>query len=240
MMKRVTDTLRDLARACRILVMEGHGDFSLGHLSLRDPDGRGFWLKRNEFGIGEIRSERDFILVSMTGEKLSGEGGRHSEWPIHSAILQARPDVHVVAHTHPAHASVLSASPKGLSPYTLDADYFTAVPRHAADVALIQTADQGASLAATLGPNDAMFLANHGVAFCGRSVAHATCVGVFLERACRAELLGRQLMDDAGFPSPEARATRHSQIMTDQHVQHTWKFLNRKLEALYPDATPVY
>jgi L-fuculose-phosphate aldolase len=220
MMKRVTDTLRDLARACRILVMEGHGDFSLGHLSLRDPDGRGFWLKRNEFGIGEIRSERDFILDS--------------------AILQARPDVHVVAHTHPAHASVLSASPKGLSPYTLDADYFTAVPRHAADVALIQTADQGASLAATLGPNDAMFLANHGVAFCGRSVAHATCVGVFLERACRAELLGRQLMDDAGFPSPEARATRHSQIMTDQHVQHTWKFLNRKLEALYPDATPVY
>ena len=33
--------LADLARACRILEMEGHGDMTLGHLSLRDPGERG-------------------------------------------------------------------------------------------------------------------------------------------------------------------------------------------------------
>ena len=38
--------LDKLARACRILEMEGHGDMTLGHLSLRDPLGRGYWLKR--------------------------------------------------------------------------------------------------------------------------------------------------------------------------------------------------
>ena len=240
----MTDTptaqLDDLARACRILVMEGHGDFSLGHVSLRDPAGRGFWLKRNQYGLGEIRSALDFILVSMNGEKLAGEGGLHSEWPIHAAILQARPDVAVVAHTHPTHACVVSASAGGLSPYTLDADYFAAVPRHDAEVALIVTMEQGRSLAASLGAHDAVLLANHGVAFCGRSIAHATCVGVFLERACRAELMGRRALADATFPNAATRAARHAQIMTPQHVEHTWSFLKRKLEAAHPAARAVY
>ena len=58
-------TLNRLARGCRILEMEGHGDMTLGHLSLRDPEGRGFWLKRNARGLGEILSYRDFVLVAL-------------------------------------------------------------------------------------------------------------------------------------------------------------------------------
>jgi hypothetical protein len=30
--------LTEAARACRILEMEGHGDMTLGHFSLRNPD----------------------------------------------------------------------------------------------------------------------------------------------------------------------------------------------------------
>ena len=37
-------TLTELATACRVLAMEGHEDGTQGHLSYRDPDGRGFWL----------------------------------------------------------------------------------------------------------------------------------------------------------------------------------------------------
>ena len=46
--------LLQLSQACRILEMEGHGDMTLGHVSLRDPDGRCFWLKRNRIGLGEV------------------------------------------------------------------------------------------------------------------------------------------------------------------------------------------
>ena len=63
-----------LARACRILEMEGHGDMTLGHLCLRDPQGRGFWLKRNAYGLGEIRSSGHFVLVDHEGQQLDGEG----------------------------------------------------------------------------------------------------------------------------------------------------------------------
>lgn len=223
----LTQTLERLAQACRILERAGHGDMSLGHVSLRDPGGRGFWLKRNRAGLGEIRGPQDFVLVSFSGEKLAGEGGRHSEWPIHAEILKRRPDVQVVAHTHALHASVLSGSSEALLPYTLDADYFVDLPRHADEVALVTTPAEGAALAESLGPHFAVLMANHGVTFCGTSVEHATCVGVFLEKACRAHLLGKA----AGLqPNPltsEVRARRHAQIMTPAHIEHSWDYFCR-------------
>src|SRR5882757_1538014 len=85
-------TLDELARACRILEMEGHGDMTLGHLSLRDGEGRGFWLKRNRIGLGEVLGADDFVLVDWDGSQIAGSGGRHSEWPIHSEIFRQRPD----------------------------------------------------------------------------------------------------------------------------------------------------
>src|SRR5258706_7172894 len=94
------DSLERLAIACRILEMEGHGDMTLGHLSMRDPEGRGFWMKRRKVGLGEIVSAEDFVLVDMDGNKIAGSGERHSEWPIHSENFRLRGDINAVAHTH--------------------------------------------------------------------------------------------------------------------------------------------
>ncbi len=226
----LNDALERLAKACRILDKEGHGDLSLGHLSLRDPGGRGFWLKRNRAGLGEIRGPQDFVLVSFAGEKLAGEGGRHSEWPIHAEILKRRADVQVVAHTHALHASVFSGGSEALLPYTLDADYFAELPRHEDEVALITTEEEGAALARSLGPHFAVLMGNHGVTFCGTSVEHATCVGVFLEKACRAHLLGKAAGLKLNALAREVRARRHGQIMTAAHIEHSWDYLCRMLQ----------
>lgn len=226
------EQLDQLAIGCRVLEMEGHGDMTLGHLSLRDPEGRGFWLKRNARGLGEILTHKDFVLVSLDGEKLAGEGGLHSEWPIHSEILRLRPDVQVVAHTHPFYASVLSAFDTELLPFTLDADYFDALPCHSDDVALLKTKDDGIALARTLGAHFAVLMANHGVTFCGTSIAHAVCVGVFLEKAARTHVQGMQIRADAGFPDAEIRERRRHQIMTSVHVEHSWHYFVRKLQRI--------
>lgn len=223
------EALNKLATACRILEREGHGDMTLGHLSLRDPDGRGFWMKRNRAALGEIRGPEDFVLVAWTGAKLEGAGGRHSEWPIHSEVLKRRPDVQVVAHTHPLHASILSGSTDELLPYTLDADYFEALPRHADEVALVTTVDEGAALVQSLGPHFAVLMANHGVTFCGTSIEHATCVGVFLEKACRAHVMGRAAGLAPNPVSAAVRKRRHEQIMTPVHVEHSWNYFVRAL-----------
>jgi L-fuculose-phosphate aldolase len=224
-------SLDELARACRVLEMEGHGDMTLGHVSLRDPARRGFWLKRNRIGLGEVQGADDFVLVDSDGRQLAGEGGRHSEWPIHSEILRMRPDVEVVAHTHPFHACVFSASLDPLQPFGLDADYFIDVPRHADQVALITTKDEGAALARSLGSEFAVFMANHGVTFCGTSIPHAVCVGVFLEKACKAQLAGQAAGFRAAMPDAVTRVRRRSQMMTPDHWEHSWHYFCRKLAA---------
>jgi L-fuculose-phosphate aldolase len=222
--------LTQAARACRILAMEGHGDMTLGHLSVRENTSRGFWMKRNQIGFGEVFGPDDFVLVDWDGRQIAGSGGRHSEWPIHSEILRARPDVNVVVHSHPLYASVFSAATEPLQPYTLDADYFIEVPRHEDEVALITTKNEGEAVARTLGNNFAVLMGNHGATFCGTSIEHAICVGVFLETACKAHLIGRVADLKTSMPSRAVRDTRHKQIMTPVHWQHSWRYFCRKLD----------
>ena len=172
----------------------------------------------------------DFVLVDWDGQQLAGSGGRHSEWPIHSEILRMRPDVHVVAHTHPFHACVFSASLDPLQPFGLDADYFIDVPRHADQVALITTKEEGVALAQSLGGEFAVLLANHGVTFCGTSIPHAVCV-VFLEKACKAQLAGQAAGFRTSMPDAATRVRRKSQMMTPAHWDHCWHYFCRKLAA---------
>lgn len=228
----LSEALNKLAIACRILEMEGHGDMSLGHLSLRDPAGRGFWLKRNAFGLGEITGSDDFVLVDMDGNKIAGQGGRHSEWPIHSEILRNQPDVNVVGHTHPTFGSVFSASTEALLPFTVDADYFAHVPRHEAEVALITTKQEGQELANAMSNSFVVLLANHGITFAGTSIEHATCVAVFFEKACKAHVIGHSANLKPSFPSAGVRQKRNAQIMTPVHWEHSWRYFNRKLVAV--------
>jgi L-fuculose-phosphate aldolase len=223
--------LTEAARACRILDMEGHGDMTLGHLSVREAGGRGFWMKRNQIGLGEVLGVDDFVLVDWDGQQIAGSGGRHSEWPIHSEIFRARTDANVVVHTHPFYASVFSAATEPLQPFTLDADQFTDVPRHEADVALITVKSEGEAIAHSLGQHFAMLLGNHGVVFCGGSIEQAVCSGIFLEKACKAHIIGRAANLKTNMPNREVRDKRHQQISTPAHWQHSYRYFCRKLEA---------
>ena len=65
--------LRRLARAQRILARHGHAHMSLGHMSLRDPQGRGFWLKARGLGFEEVSEPGHFILLDFEGRTLLGD-----------------------------------------------------------------------------------------------------------------------------------------------------------------------
>jgi hypothetical protein len=52
-------------------------DTTLSHQSLRDPAGRGVWLKRSGIGSGEVRDAGDLVLIDCSGNRLSGTGWLH-------------------------------------------------------------------------------------------------------------------------------------------------------------------
>ncbi len=118
------DELRaEVALGCRILGFEDHGDFVWGHVSARDPDGRGVWMKASTYGFDEIGREQ-VILVSWEGEVLEGEAKRHSEFPIHTELMRAREDVGAVVHTHAPWSVAFASTEQPLRPISHDGTLF--------------------------------------------------------------------------------------------------------------------
>jgi L-fuculose-phosphate aldolase len=224
--------LRDLARAHRILDLEGHNDMSLGHLSLRDPGGRGFWLKRGNIGLEEVIGSGDFVLLDFDGQVLDGTGLRHLEWPIHAEILRSRPDVNVVAHTHPFHATVLSATAEQIRPYSNEGVWFAdgGVPHFKLTSDLVNTPELGRELAGALGATTAVLLKNHGAAFVGSDVREVTLAGIFLEKAARVQLTLAASGLEHSYPDADEIRQKRLTIYPDRAVENFWQYYNRKLD----------
>ncbi|MGN8118117.1 class II aldolase/adducin family protein [Labrys sp. 22185] len=224
------DDLLEVATACRILHMEGHADMTLGHLSLRDPSGRGVWIKRSGIGLGEAIGPEDFVLIDFEGRRLTGEGRIHKEWPIHTEVLRARLDVHCVGHSHPFFATAFSALDVELQAVTNEAaNLGLPVGRFDETTGLIDTPALGASLARSLGSQSTVLMRNHGVLFVGGSIAEAALMGIFLEGACRAQmqLLATQLPYKT-TPASELKAKK-DQIFDPVLIDTFWSFYKRKV-----------
>ena len=181
------EDLKDLAKACRILELHGHSDRIWGHAAMRDPEGRGFWLKRHAISLGEVFDENDFQLISFEGEMLVGYGRHHSEWPIHGEIFALRPDINYSAHGHPFYGSIFSAISDPL--HLVRGDTPRPEPRYEGSSLLVVTRERGREVAEVLGDAMAVFMRNHGVVFCGATVGAMVKEGIDLETACHQTLV---------------------------------------------------
>lgn len=216
--------------ACRVLKANGHDDYVWGHVSIRDVAGRGTWMKASGLGFEEVSAE-DVILIDDDGRVLAGDRPRHAEWPIHTEILAANPDLNAVVHTHPPHAIALAAAGQPLLPLSHAGTLFTppAVPRFDLTANLIVDRHLGAALADCLGDQRAAFMINHGIVTAGASLQEAVVRAVLLENACRQQLLALQ----AGTPitAPDARAAldKRATVWPPSHLQALWDYLVRTL-----------
>jgi L-fuculose-phosphate aldolase len=224
----VSDELRrQVAVGCRILEHEEQGDYVWGHVSARDPEGRGVWMKAAGLGFHEIEAEH-VILVSWDGDVLAGDHRRHIEYPIHTELMRARPDVHAVVHTHPHWSVAFASTQQPLRPISHDGTLFVPpdVARFTETGDLIETRELGESLAGTVAGRNAALMVHHGVVTCGRDVPSAVMTAIFLERACRIQM--RALA--AGGPqtwSSDAEALAKREHVYD--FQQAWNYLVRRL-----------
>lgn len=215
--------------AYRILDMEGHTDLTQGHLSIRDPNGRGFWMKRTGIAFSEIRRRNDFVLVDLDGNRLEGKGV-HGEWPIHAEIFRNRPDVNAIGHTHPFYAATFSACRQPLRAVAHEGSNLKGtVTRYLGTSNLINTPQLGRDVAEALGLCPAVFMRNHGITFCGSSVEECVLAGIFLERACHAQLVVGASGFDWDFPDDAELHEKYETVMTPAFIKKSWEFYVRKL-----------
>jgi ribulose-5-phosphate 4-epimerase/fuculose-1-phosphate aldolase len=224
-----------VATASRILAAAGQGDLIWGHASARDPDGHGVWLKSARWGLEEVNPDR-VHLVSEDGQVLEGGGQRHSEYPIHTEVMIARPDVGAVVHTHPPHAVALAATGQPLRPVSHAANYFVPpdVPRFTGTGDLILTRDLGREVAAILGSASALFLVNHGIVTVGPDLQTATVAAVLLERACAQQMLTHAFGGWPTWSGPGESRSKRRNIYADGPVRAVWDYLERSLSPMPP------
>jgi L-fuculose-phosphate aldolase len=227
----IVRVLEQLSRVHRILEIEGHGDMSMGHMSYRDPEGRGMWLKRGHLALSEV-TESDYLLVDLEGKVLWGEGFRHLEWPLHAEIFKARQDVNFVGHSHAHYATVFGAGEGELAPVNNHGVWFAehGVPRFAETSHIITTVELGTAVAKQLADAEAILLANHGIAFTGGDIRELLLCGVFLEWSAKFQID----LDASGLkyslPDHAESIEKHARIYPEPAKENYWKYFNRMLD----------
>lgn len=216
-----------VAEAHWALAAAGQSDLVWGHASVSAGDGD-VWMKAAGYGFEEVTPER-VVRVTRDGEVVAGSGPRHLEFPIHTELLAARPDVGAVVHTHSTSAAAFASLELPLRALTHDAVPFLNpdIPRFLETGDLISTAELGRSLAAALEDNNGCLIPGHGMVTVGASLASAVMHAALLDRACRIQLQAMASGRLRRWSSPEEVAQKRATLWTEKQLDAGYQYLVR-------------
>jgi ribulose-5-phosphate 4-epimerase/fuculose-1-phosphate aldolase len=212
----------EVVEACRVLHAAGLGNGVWGLVAARDPSARGVWMTRGGVGFDEVGLE-DLVLVSSPEDaldvaRLDGEGALALE------VMASRADVSAVVHAHSLYATAFAATGRALQAISHEGCHL--VPP---DVARARAPDEPGDaraglrrLAGALGARNAMLLAGHGLITVAGALGEAVALAVYLEKACRLQLLAGARVHTA--PDAEVIEKREGQL---RRPRISWEYLRR-------------
>lgn len=204
-----------------------------GHAAVRDPQGRGIWIKAPGWGLEEVDETR-LQLVSFDAEVLVGTGVPHKECHIHLQVLLARPELVCSVHTHARNAVAFGALDVPLLALSHEGALFGGddVPRFRETGALISTPGLGKALAATLADAPAALIPKHGLLAAGRSVGAAVMHAVLLERACQIQLAALAAGPVRAASDPDEARAKRAECWPESQLEAGWRYLLRRAGAV--------
>jgi L-fuculose-phosphate aldolase len=143
-----------------------------GNVSARR--GEGLLITPSGLPYAAMRPD-DVVEIDLAGQARAGARRPSSEWPFHSAIYQARPDVQAVVHTHSPMATALSCARRGIPAFHYMIAFCGGAEVACAEYATFGTQELADNAVAALADLKAVLLANHGVIAVGATLdgAHA-------------------------------------------------------------------
>jgi ribulose-5-phosphate 4-epimerase/fuculose-1-phosphate aldolase len=216
-------------QASRALALADQDDMVWGHAGVRDPDLRGVWMKSAGWGFEEVDAAK-IVLVSSEGDVLEGTGQRHIEYLIHTEILEHRPDVGAVVHTHSEAANQFSALDVPLRALDHAGSLFVypEIPRFTLTGGLIKTRKLGIALAAALGEARACLMPQHGLVTVGVDTPEAVMTAILLDRACRTQLAAMAAGPLQRWGSEEDTVAKRKDTWSEKQIHAGWDYLVRR------------
>lgn len=181
-----------------------------------------FGLNKGTSGNASVRVQHG-LLITPTGLEVSAmtpedmvwmdgqghaQGARQpsSEWRFHRDILQARPEINAVIHTHSVFATTLACLHREIPPF----HYMIAVTGsdriRCASYALFGSQELSDHALSALQDSRACLLANHGMIALGEDLDRALAVAVEVENLCEMYWRALQLGEPALLSEREMAA----------------------------------
>lgn len=172
---------REIIATCRQLGALGLNQGTSGNVSVRVADG--FLLTPTSLDYADMQPA-DIVHVSADGT-CAGRRRPSSELPFHRAIINARPDVRAIVHTHSTHATAVSCLRRGIPAIHYLVALFGGADIRCARYATFGTDALSTHLVRALAGRRAALLANHGLVVVGDNLAHALSLTVEAEQLAR-------------------------------------------------------
>lgn len=224
-----SEVIERVISAGRALAAADMQDMVWGHVALRDPEGRGVWMKAAGWSYGEIVPAR-VALVGWDGGLLAGEGPAHLESHIHLGIMAARPDVMASVHGHEEAVNAFSALGVPFRAISHDGVPFAdpQIPRTRLSGDLVFDVERGRQLAEDLGDAAACLMPHHGFVAVGRSEAHAVMHAILLDRACAAQLRALAAGPIVSYSDSAEIASKLRHTWPDSQIEAGYRYLVRQ------------
>jgi len=186
-----TNTIESLMRIGRMAVQLGLVVGSGGNVSRLLPDGNTFVITGTGTQLDNL-SEKSFAKVGIDGEIVSKGIKPSSEYRVHLAAYQSRPDISVCIHLHPQSSVLLYALGLQVKFLTVDHVYYL---RKIVSIPWIQsgTEEIADAVSKQLKKCNVIILENHGCVVVGSGPELAFSRAVNLEEASELTLRSRLL-----------------------------------------------
>lgn len=177
------DPRAEMVRAINELYQLGLITATGGNVSVRVEDREECWITPSQLYKGDLRPEL-MVRIDLAGNALDeGLPAPSSEWPMHTAIYRARPEVRAVVHAHAPYATILALSGLPFLPITTEAAFLREVP--VVPFIMPGTKELAEAVVKALGRNPVCLLQNHGVVVAATSLRRACNILEVVERTAQ-------------------------------------------------------
>ena len=181
-----------------------------GNISARvsDQPNKQLWLTPSMIYKGNLQAEM-MVRIDMNGNPVGASRYKaSSEWRVHAAIYQRRPDVKAIVHTHAPYATLLALTDTPILPISTEAVFLGDLPV----VPFIMPGTQALAdaVADGLGQHSAVMMQNHGLVVVGTSVRGAADLTEIVETTAKKLLIIRQLGIEPALIPDDALESLHA------------------------------
>lgn len=156
-----------------------------GNISARDPESGLVYLTPSAMPYDTL-TEEDIVVMRTDGTLVEGRRKPTVESGMHLGILNARPEINAVIHTHPIYSQVFAVLRQPIPPIIDEAAQALGSTVYPAEYALPGTPELAHNAVKALGGKGmACLLPNHGAVCVGRDMNEAFKVCTVLEMTAR-------------------------------------------------------